>query len=183
MTNSHSHFHTIPQEDAPKKINLVVEISKGESFNKYEYDQELGILKFDRALFSPVYYPVNYCDIPGTWNSSDGDPLDAVIYSSGPIHPYILVKGRVIGMMEMIDNDETDHKIVCVADKDPRYKHVTHVDQLTEFERKDLQTFFETYKHVQTGPGTVKVGRFLGPEEAYKVIEEAVKAYKVKFSE
>ena len=180
--NTPSHFHTIPQNEVPKFLNLIVEIQKGD-FNKYEYNHKYGILELDRVLYGPTYYPVNYCDVPGTWNSSDNDPLDAVVFATSHILPGVLVKGRVVGMLEMEDNNETDHKIICVAHKDPRYDHVKTVEDLTPFERKDLKTFMEIYKYAQTGPGTVKVGEFLGQEKAYDLIEKSVAEYKKKFRE
>lgn len=178
--NPNSLFHLIKQDKAPKELRLIVEISKGD-FNKYEYNHELGVLELDRVLYGPNYYPVNYCDVPNTWNNGDNDPLDAVVFNTGGILPGVVVKGRVIGIMKMHDNDEVDHKIVCVNAKDPRYDHVKHVDDLTPYERKDLKTFMETYKIPQTGEGSVKVGRFLGPEDAYKVIERAIGEYAKKF--
>lgn len=180
MSNPYSHFHIIPQENAPEELNLIVEISKGD-FNKYEYNKDLGIIELDRVLYGPNHFPVNYCDVPCTWNDSDNDPLDAVVFTTGPLHPGIMVRGRVIGVMEMEDNGEVDHKIICVAKKDPRYDHVTHVDHLQPYERKDMQTFFETYKVAQTGYGSVKVGRFLGPDEAHAIIREAMEVYAQKF--
>ena len=105
-----------------------------------------------------------------------------MVFVSGNLVPGVLVKGKVIGVMEMVDNGEKDYKIVCVAKKDPRYNHINHVDELREFEKKDIKTFFETYKHAQTGPGTVEVGEFLGPDAAHKLIKESMEAYKEKFS-
>ncbi len=175
-----SHFHSIPQNKAPQILNLIVEISRGD-FIKYEYNHELGILEVDRVLFGPVHFPIVYCDVPQTWNKEDDDPLDAVVFTSGNIVPGALVKGRVIGVMEMEDNGEMDNKIITVNEADPRYKDINHVDQLRPFEKKDMQTFFETYKYAQTGPGTVKVGNFLGPQKAYELIEQAIQDYREKF--
>lgn len=177
---NNSHFHVIPQDKAPEILNLIVEIRQGES-NKYEYNKEFGILELDRVLYGPTYYPVNYCDVPSTWNDGDNDPLDAVVFNTHPIVPGALVRGRVIGVMEMIDNGEEDYKIICVNHKDPRYDHIDHVDQLAPYERKDIKTFMETYKIPQTGPGTVQVGKFLGPQEAYDHIKKAMIAYDKKF--
>jgi inorganic pyrophosphatase len=176
-----SHFHTIPQKDAPKILNLIVEIEKGGHI-KYEYNHELGILECDRVLYGPIHFPVNYCDVPQTWNVHDGDPLDAVVFTKGSLIPGSLVKGRVVGVMEMVDNDEKDYKVITVNDNDPRYDHVKTVDDLADWDKKDIKTFFETYKYAQTGPGTVKVGNFLGLDEAYELIEESIKDYKKKFS-
>lgn len=172
-------FHRIQQTD-PEKLQLLVEISKGD-YNKYEFNHEYGVLELDRVLYGPIFYPVNYCDVPGTWNEGDDDPLDAVVFATKEIVPGALVTGRVIGALEMIDNDEVDHKIICVADKDPRYEHVKSVDDLTPYERKDLKSFFELYKIPQTGKDTVKVGKFFSKDEALKLVEESVDCYKKKF--
>lgn len=169
-------FHIIKQDQAPKIVKLITEISRGD-FVKYEFNHEYGILEVDRVLYGPVFYPVVYADMPGTWNVHDGDPLDAVIYTSGNIIPGAMVYGRVIGLLEMIDDGEIDHKIVCVNDRDPRYKHVNHVNDLSEYERKDLVTFMETYKYAQKGPDAVKIPGFQGPDEAYKFIEECQQEY------
>ena len=166
MTNSNL-FHNIKQDKAPELINVLVEIAKGD-YTKYEFNHEYGILELDRVLYGPLFYPVAYCDVPGTWNEGDNDPLDAVVFCSGNLLPGTLVRGRVIGVMEMVDNDEHDSKIICVADKDPRYKHVNSVDDLTDYEKKDLKSFMELYKIPQTGKDTVKVGDFKGKEEAYE---------------
>lgn len=174
-------FHDIKQTKAPKFLELIVEISRGD-FVKYEYNHEYNVLEVDRILYGPVHYPVVYADVPQTWNDDDNDPLDAVIYTSGNIVPGALVHGRVIGVMGMIDNGETDDKIICVNDRDPRYKNVAHTNELREYDRKDLQTFMETYKYAQTGHGSVKVTGFFGPAKAYKVIEQSLKAYKKKFN-
>ncbi|MEZ4156673.1 MAG: inorganic diphosphatase [Candidatus Paceibacterota bacterium] len=156
--NIHSHFYSIPQDKAPELLNVVIEISQGD-FNKYEYNKDLGILELDRVLHGPTFYPVNYGDVPGTWNVGDNDPLDAVMFSTGAIVPGTLVKGRVIGVLEMDDNGEQDHKIICVNDKDPRYEHVKTCEDLTEGQRKDIKSFFQIYKIPQTGRDSVKGGR------------------------
>ena len=181
MKNSNSHFHIIPQDKAPEELNLIVEIQEGDA-NKYEYNKEYGIIELDRVLYGPTYYPVNYCDVPSTWNDGDDDPLDAVVFSTHPVVPGALVRGRVIGVMEMIDNGEEDHKIICVNAKDPRFDHIKHVDDLAPYQKKDIQTFMEIYKIPQTGKDTVKVGDFLGPDTAADIITVAMEAYKKKFS-
>lgn len=180
MTNTNSHFHLIEQLEAPEELSLIIEIRKGD-VNKYEYNHELGILELDRVLYGPTHYPVNYCDVPGTWNNEDDDPLDAVVFSTAELIPGTLVRGRVLGLMEMEDNHEKDPKIICVAKGDPRYEHVKSVEDLAPFERKDLKTFMEIYKYAQTGPQSVVVGDFLGKKEAFKIINESLDAYAKKF--
>jgi inorganic pyrophosphatase len=180
LNNRRSHFHTIKQDRAPEEIALIIEIQKGD-VNKYEYNHELGILELDRVLYGPTHYPVNYCDIPGTWNVDDNDPLDAVVFSTAKLVPGTLVWGRVVGVMEMEDNNEKDPKIICVTSQDPRYDHIKSVDDLAPYQKKDIQTFMEIYKIAQTGAGSVVVGEFLGPKEAYKIIESGIDEYEKRF--
>ncbi len=175
-------FHTVKQKEAPAILKLIVEISKGD-FVKYEYNHEYGVLEVDRVLYGPVHYPVAYCDIPQTWNASDGDPLDAVVYSSGTILPGTLVTGRVVGIMHMEDSGKNDPKIICVNDKDPRQSRIHDINDLPPYELKDLQTFMEMYKYAQTGPGTVKIKGFSGREHAYDLIRKAMDAYKSRYPE
>ena len=175
-------FHKVRQDQAPDILSVLVEISEGD-YNKYEFNHEYGVLELDRVLYGPLFYPVNYCDVPGTWNDGDNDPLDALLFSSKSIVPGALVKGRVIGALEMIDNGEVDHKIVCVNAKDPRFDHVHSMDDLTPYQRKDVTTFFELYKIPQTGRDTVKVGKFMSKKEAAEFIQQCIKAYTEKFSD
>ena len=50
---------------SPEKFNVIIEIAQG-SQDKYEYDEELDVVKLDRVLFSSVRYPSNYGFIPET---------------------------------------------------------------------------------------------------------------------
>jgi len=57
-------------------VTVMIEIPKG-CRNRYEYDKERKMLKFDRMLFSAVHYPSDYGFILGTlghfgprWRSS-----------------------------------------------------------------------------------------------------------------
>ncbi len=162
-------------------LSLIVEISEGD-YNKYEYDHALGVLALNRVLYGPLFYPVNYCDVPGTWNEHDNDPLDAILFSSRPIIPGALVHGRVIGALEMVDNGKIDHKIVCVNAKDPRFEYVKSIDDLTPYQKKDVTTFFELYKIPETGADSVKIGKYMNAKQAGAFITLCIKAYEKKFS-
>ncbi len=61
----------------------IIEIPKG-STNKYELDKETGLLRLDRVLYSAVYYPADYGFIPRTF-CDDGDPLDVLVLGQEPV--------------------------------------------------------------------------------------------------
>ncbi len=86
----------------PLTVPVFIEVSAG-SRNKYEWNQEYGVLMLDRVLHSAVFYPDNYGFIPRTL-CGDGDPLDIlVIGSNEQLLPGCIVQARPIAYMVLID--------------------------------------------------------------------------------
>lgn len=75
----------IPALSSGGHVNVLVEVPKG-SQNKYEYDEDLGMIVLDRALYSSVHYPTDYGFVPRT-RGADGEPLDmmVIVYKRGPV--------------------------------------------------------------------------------------------------
>ena len=109
-------------DHAPDKVNAVIEIPQG-SVNKYEYDKQLQVFRLDRTLYSPVHYPGDYGFVPGT-KSDDGDPIDLVALVEQPSFTGCLIEVRPLGVLEMIDNEKTDLKILGVPVGDPRFDQI-----------------------------------------------------------
>ena len=170
-------LHVLPAvvDESKCIINAIVEVSAG-SINKYELITESGQLKLDRVGYSSMAYPFTYGAIPMTWDQ-DNDPLDVeVVNVTEPLVPGSVVELRVIGIMKYIDGGEVDDKIIAVISEDKRQDHITHVDQLGEYFKKQTQYYWENYKALKK-PGTGVVETFYGPEEAMKVIKECVDVY------
>jgi inorganic pyrophosphatase len=151
---------------APEQCNCVIEIPRG-STNKYEVDAESGIIKLDRVLYSPLFYPFDYGYIPQT-HYLDGDPLDVLVLLSHPTFPGCLVEASPIGVLFMTDDKGPDEKILMVATRDPRYGYRTSLDQLNEHTLKELQHFFEVYKHLEEKE--VEIHGWEGREKAVELI-------------
>ena len=164
-------------ENKTGKIIVFVEIPKG-SWQKYEFDEELGGIKLDRSNYSPMYEPFDYGFIKDT-KGEDGDALDCVLLSAFPTFPGCLVEARVIGVLEMEDEEGIDHKILALpAEKvDPRMAHIKELDDLPEHTKKEVREYFENYKNLEPGKW-VKLKDFKGQKEAEKIIEEAKKRSK-----
>ncbi|MGG9971644.1 inorganic diphosphatase [Ferruginibacter sp. SUN002] len=162
---------------APSIVNGLIEIPQG-SRAKYEIDKTTGLLKLDRVVYSSFHYPVNYGFIPQTLGQ-DGDPLDILVMCSESIQPLCLVEATVIGNMQMIDNGEKDDKIIAVATKDPTVNHITDIDELPKHFIAVLKNYFEQYKVLENK--VVEIDDFQNKEDAYKIINEAIDFYKVKF--
>ena len=102
-----------PGHNVPEIVNAIIEIPKGSKV-KYEIDKASGLLKLDRVLFSAVHYPHNYGFIPQTF-CDDHDPLDILVLCSFDVKPLTMVRAKVLGVMNMIDQGEADDKIIAVA--------------------------------------------------------------------
>ena len=73
----------------------MVEIPAG-SRNKYEFDEEAGVIRLDRVLSSAVFYNFDYGFIEGT-RADDGDPTDALLLIDEPTFPGCHVWARPVG--------------------------------------------------------------------------------------
>jgi len=153
---------------------VVIEVPMG-SKNKYELDKESGLLRLDRVLYSAVYYPANYGFIPRTF-CDDGDPLDALVLRQDPVHPLTVVRARAIGVMRMRDEKGVDDKILAVSVDDPAVADYTSHTQLPAHALREIKRFFEDYKTLEHKQ--VVVEDFLGPEDAVRILEEALDLYR-----
>ena len=134
-------------KDAPEEVNVVVEIPRGSS-NKYEFDEELGIFRLDRVLYSPLYYPCEYGFIPGTL-FEDGDPLDILILSTQPTFTGCVLVARPVGVLKMADDKGQDDKILAVSVHDPRFEQVMKLSDVSPHRLKEIVHFFGVYKDLE----------------------------------
>jgi inorganic pyrophosphatase len=147
----------------------VVEIPKG-SRNKYEYDEQLGGIKFDRLLMSAATYPADYGFLRGTLGQ-DGDPLDALVCLYEPTFPGCLIPVKPVGMFKMSDEKGIDDKIICVPLHDPYWNANEVLEDLPLLLRQEIEQFFSIYKDLEGKLVTIEGWRSV--EEAEAEIEAA----------
>lgn len=128
-------------------IDMVVEIPKG-GCNKYEYDILEKTFKLDRVLPGANYYPGEYGFIKNTLDF-DGDPLDVIALSTYPTFPGCIVTVRVLGEIHMVDEGKEDTKLFGVLDNDPRFNHITSIEQVSKHLTDPIIDFFQNYKNLQ----------------------------------
>ena len=142
------------------EFDVLIEIPKGNR-NKYELDHATGRMRLDRMLFTSTRYPADYGFIENTLGL-DSDPLDALVLLDEPTFPGCLIKARALGMFRMTDEAGGDDKVLCVPATDPRMEHLRDIHHVSEFDRLEIQHFFEVYKDLEPGKsveGATWVGR------------------------
>jgi len=123
--------------NADGTVNGYIEIPRGES-TKWEFSIGLNRREIDRVIPRELGgYPINYGFLPRTI-SYDGDPADVLVLGP-PLPGGEVVKGRVVGLMAMMDTGDLDSKVV-VSPVDAN--HTLDPDV-----RARLEQFFNTYKN------------------------------------
>jgi inorganic pyrophosphatase len=152
------------------ELSCFVEIPRG-SRNKYEYDEERGVIKLDRHLFSSVVFPTDYGFLEQTL-TDEGGHLDALVLVNEPTFPGCRVDVRPIGIFQMRDEAGVDDKVLCVPLHEPEWQEVQELDDLSSRIRDEIAHFFSVYKELEPDRVTAIEG-WADRATAEREIEEA----------
>jgi len=142
-----SPWHDIPLKNSDVSYNFICEIPKwtrkkyeiatGEAMNPIKQDVKNGVLreyKWGDMLF-------NYGAFPQTWEDpkhvseetgcpGDNDPIDVIELGTRQRPVGSITRVKIIGVIAMIDDDETDWKVLTLAMDDDRSPHVNDLNDL-----------------------------------------------------
>jgi inorganic pyrophosphatase len=149
--------------------SVMIEIPKG-SRNKYVYDKEKKVVKFDRMLYSSMVYPCEYGFFPNTL-ALDREPLDALVLTWEPTFPGCVIEVYPVALFDMKDVKGRDEKILCVPKNDPLWNYIETIEQVPPHLLKEITNFFETYKILED-KHVVIIG-WEGLEIAVNILQEA----------
>jgi len=166
-----------PGPRAPEVVFCIVEIPKG-SRNKYEYQEDTGVIKLDRVLYSSIHYPGDYGLIPRTF-CGDGDPLDILVMTNQPTFPGCLIEARPIGVFRMRDAGLTDDKVLAVPATDPIFNDYHDIGDVPRHFLAEVAHFFEVYKDLE-GVGIEALG-WEAAAAASEVITQAMQLFEDRF--
>lgn len=156
-------------------LKVYIEIPEGSSV-KYELDEETGELVVDRLMPTSMTYPVTYGLIQNT-HGQDGDALDALVFISRSVQPGVVIKCKIIGLLEMEDEAGVDHKVLCVPAStkiDPVCGSWESLADIPEAKKATIRHFFEHYKDLEPDKW-VKLSSWQEADIAIKLVHESTK--------
>ena len=139
-----------------------------------------GVPFFNYGLLPQTWEDTNHID-PDTGTKGDGDPIDAIEIGEGPIGMGAIVPVRVLGSIALIDEGETDHKIIVLRQTDPNFHKIFNVNDLEKHKPGIINKLIDWLKNYKTSDGKpvnkLKQEKPTTPEEAEEIIEEVNNFY------
>jgi inorganic pyrophosphatase len=161
---------------------------------KYELDKLTGYIHVDRPQRSSSTPPSLYGFIPKTYSgdrlralspqavTGDGDPLDICVISERPINrSEVILRAKVIGGLQMVDNGEADDKIIAVLANDNFWNDAEDISDLPSVLIERHRHYFSTYKLIPGKVIQVSIEKTYGREHALQVVQASLEDYEEKF--
>ncbi|THC98014.1 hypothetical protein EYZ11_002516 [Aspergillus tanneri] len=184
--------------EIPRWTNAKQEISKEEFLNPIKQDTKKGKLRFVRNCFPHKGYLWNYGAFPQTWEDpntvhpetkakGDNDPLDVCEIGELVGYPGQVKQVKVLGVMALLDEEETDWKIIVIDINDPlapKLNDIEDVERHLPGLLRATNEWFRIYKIPDGKPenqfafsGECKNKKCVGTRYALDVVRECADAW------
>ncbi|XP_008554277.1 inorganic pyrophosphatase [Microplitis demolitor] len=164
-----SPFHDIPlyADESSKILHMVVEVPRWtnakmeinlkEPLNPIKQDVKNGKLRFVANCFPHHGYIWNYGALPQTWENpevldeatglkGDNDPIDVLEIGYRVAKRGEVLKVKVLGIVALIDEGETDWKVIVIDVNDPLADQMNDVADVDKFYPGLLKATVEWFK-------------------------------------
>jgi inorganic pyrophosphatase len=175
--------------EIPRGTNAKLEINKDEPFNPIKQDVKNGKLRY-----VAYKYPFNYGAFPQTWENpgtvhpdtqakGDNDPLDVVDISASVGKTGEVRTVKILGTYAMIDEGETDWKVVVISVDDPLASKINDAGDIEAHLPGKLKEVFEFLRDYKVPDGKPQNqfaynGELKGKNFALQITEEAEAEWK-----
>lgn len=153
------------------KGNPIMQDVKNNQPRYYTY----GVPFFNYGLIPQTWEDTTHAD-PEVGSFGDGDPIDAIEIGVGPLGMGSIVPVKVLGSMALIDEGETDHKIIVLRQDDPHFDSINSMDDLELFRPGVLSRLVDWLTNYKTTDGKpvnkLKSSRPSSAESALQTILE-----------
>src|SRR3954454_24687845 len=161
-------------DDKQGDLNVIIETPKG-CRNKYKYDDDRHLFELGGVLPAGAVFPFDFGFVPST-EGEDGDPLDVLILMDEPAFPGVLVRARLIGVIEAIQTErhgtkQRNDRLIAVAAKSNEHRSLRSMNDLSKELLDEIEHFFESYNRIRGKK--FKPLRRKGPKDAAKLVKKA----------
>eukprot|EP00088_Acartia_fossae_P025083 TRINITY_DN25945_c0_g1_i1.p1 TRINITY_DN25945_c0_g1~~TRINITY_DN25945_c0_g1_i1.p1 ORF type:complete len:280 (+),score=55.12 TRINITY_DN25945_c0_g1_i1:101-841(+) len=174
--------------EVPRWTNAKMEIDTKSPLNPIVQDQKKGKLRYVRNSFPHHGYIWNYGAFPQTWEDphhvdentgekGDNDPVDCCEIGQRVANRGDVLEVKVLGILAMVDDGETDWKVMVIDVNDPKAELLNSLDDV----EKEMPGFlantrewFRIYKMPDGKPENKFAfdGEFKDADFAHKIIDE-----------
>ncbi|KAG2222208.1 hypothetical protein INT45_014105 [Circinella minor] len=166
-----SPFHDVPLYPDPKNTtvyNMIVEIprwknakleiNRESNFNYIFHDSNKNGLRYISNIFPSKGYPANYGSIPQTWEDpnvphpdigtkgGDNDPVDVLDIGQQVGYPGQVKQIKLLGGLLMIDDGETDWKLIGIDINDERAPNLNDINDVDSEVLDFIKHWLTVYK-------------------------------------
>ncbi|KAK3554289.1 hypothetical protein QTP70_020155 [Hemibagrus guttatus] len=155
-------FHMVVE--VPRWTNAKMEIATKDPLNPIKQDVKKGNLRYVANVFPHKGYIWNYGAIPQTWEDpghkdcdtgccGDNDPIDVCEIGSRVCSRGEVIKVKVLGVLAMIDEGETDWKVIAINADDPEAKDLNDITDVQRLKPGYLEATVDWFRRYKVPDG------------------------------
>ncbi|XP_022369831.1 inorganic pyrophosphatase 2, mitochondrial [Enhydra lutris kenyoni] len=180
--------------EVPRWTNAKMEIATKEPLNPIKQDIKNGKLRYVANIFPHKGYIWNYGALPQTWEDphqkdkstdccGDNDPVDVCEIGSKVLSCGEVIHVKILGILALIDQGETDWKIIAINVNDPEASKFHDIDDVKKYKPGYLEAtlnWFRFYKVPEGKPENQFAfnGEFRNKAFALEVIKSTHECWK-----
>uniref|UniRef100_A0A8C4XAI3 inorganic diphosphatase n=1 Tax=Erpetoichthys calabaricus TaxID=27687 RepID=A0A8C4XAI3_ERPCA len=150
--------------EVPRWTNAKMEISTKEPLNPIKQDIKKGRLRYISNVFPYKGYIWNYGALPQTWEDpnhkdsdtdccGDNDPIDVCDIGSKVCLPGEVIQVKVLGILPLIDERETDWKIIAINTEDQDAENINSIEDIRRLKPGYLEATLSWFKNYKVPDG------------------------------
>ncbi|XP_019730181.1 inorganic pyrophosphatase 2, mitochondrial isoform X3 [Hippocampus comes] len=185
-------FHAVVE--VPRWTNAKMEIATKDALNPLKQDVKNGKLRYVANVFPHKGYIWNYGAIPQTWEDphhqdsdtsccGDNDPIDICDIGDKVCAAGEVIRVKVLGTLALIDEGETDWKVVVINADDPEAAFFNDIDDVARLKPGYLEATLDWFKRYKVPDGKAEnqfafSGHFKGRDFAIETVKSTHQFWK-----
>ncbi|XP_055061291.2 inorganic pyrophosphatase 2, mitochondrial [Misgurnus anguillicaudatus] len=173
--------------EVPRWTNAKMEMATMEPLNPIKQDVKNGKLRYVANIFPHKGYIWNYGALPQTWEDpnhtdkdtkccGDNDPIDVCDIGSNVCEAGQVIQVKVLGILALIDEGETDWKVIAINIEDPDALNLNDIEDVRKVKPGYLEATVDWFKKYKVPDGKPENnfglnGQFKNKDFAIEVIK------------